>query len=107
LLPRELTRGTKRILHAPLDAFLRATPPPPVERLLSENALRRAGYFDPQAVRYWRRRFPTMRKGYRRLFVEMGLVGVISTHLCPQPYFPAGGCSRLSGLWRLGGCVNS
>ncbi|OHB69485.1 MAG: hypothetical protein A2V70_10210 [Planctomycetes bacterium RBG_13_63_9] len=85
-LPPELTAGRKRLLHAPLDAFHRATPPPFVEQLLSDESLRKTGYFNPRAVHAWRQRFPRMRHGFRRLFVEMGLVGVISTQLWHHTY---------------------
>jgi asparagine synthase (glutamine-hydrolysing) len=90
LLPLKLTRGRKRILHAPLDAFHQAAPPPLVERLLSDEALRRAGYFHPPAVRHWLGRARVLRRGYLRLFVRMGLVGVISTQLWHQAYIDPG-----------------
>lgn len=86
LLPAELFQGRKRLLHAPLDAFHDVPPPPLVEQLLSDDSLRKAGYFDPQAVGKWRRRMHSMPKGYRRLFVEMGLVGVIATQLWHHAY---------------------
>jgi len=80
-LPEELVAGRKRLLHSPLEAFHHAPVPDFVEQLLSDESLRAAGYFDPEAVRHWRARLPGMRHGFARLFVEMGLVGVISTQL--------------------------
>ncbi|MFO7908208.1 MAG: asparagine synthase (glutamine-hydrolyzing) [Planctomycetota bacterium] len=80
-LPERLTGGRKRLLHSPLEAFHQATPPRFVEQLLSEESLRTTGYFDPHGVRRWRERLPHMRHGFARLFIAMGLVGVISTQL--------------------------
>ncbi|MHB8954402.1 MAG: asparagine synthase (glutamine-hydrolyzing) [Pirellulaceae bacterium] len=80
-LPQELTAGRKRLLHSPLEAFHQATPPPFVEQLLSDESLRATGYFDPAGVRRARQRLPHMRHGFARLFIAMGLVGVLSTQL--------------------------
>ncbi|MHB8865575.1 MAG: hypothetical protein ACYC6N_24630, partial [Pirellulaceae bacterium] len=73
--------GRKRLLHSPLEAFHQATPPPFVEQLLSDESLRATGYFDPAGVRRARQRLPHMRHGFARLFIAMGLVGVLSTQL--------------------------
>ena len=89
-LPPTVTAGRKKLLHAPLDAFHRATPPRWAEQLLSEESLRRAGYFDPAAVRRWRGAIHDMRDGFRRLFIEMGLVGVLSTQLWHQRFIDPG-----------------
>jgi asparagine synthase (glutamine-hydrolysing) len=49
---------------------------------LSEESLRRTGYFDIAAVRHWRKAFREMRAGsLPRLSVEMGLVAVVATQL--------------------------
>jgi asparagine synthase (glutamine-hydrolysing) len=85
-LPRSVTAGHKKLLHAPLDAYHRAAPPAWAEQLLSPESLRRAGYFDPQAVQHWRKAIHQMRNGFRRLFIEMGLVGVLSTQLWHQQF---------------------
>src|SRR5262249_61637800 len=53
-----------------------------VEQLLSEESLRKTGYFDPAAVRHWRQAYRTLRAhSPQRASVEMGLVGVIATQL--------------------------
>jgi asparagine synthase (glutamine-hydrolysing) len=85
-LPETVTAGRKSLLHAPLDALHRAKRPAWAEQLLAEEALRKTPYFDAQAVRRWMAIFPTMRHGFRRLFVEMGLVGVLTTQLWHQLY---------------------
>ncbi len=85
-LPEQLTAGRKRLLHSPLEAFHEAPAPAFVEQLLSEESLRATDYFDPQAVGHWRERLPGMRHGFARLFIGMGLMGVISTQLWHQQY---------------------
>jgi len=63
-----------------MDAFHLDHAPPFVEQLMSDEALRKTGYFDPAAVRRWRSRLPAMRLGSpKRTAVEMGLVGVTAT----------------------------
>jgi asparagine synthase (glutamine-hydrolysing) len=53
-----------------------------VAQLLSEESLRRTGYFDVAAVRHWRQAFRKMRPGsLPRMSVEMGLVAVVGTQL--------------------------
>jgi asparagine synthase (glutamine-hydrolysing) len=53
-----------------------------VDQLLSEESLRKTGWFDVQAVHYWRQAFRTLRQGSaQRASVEMGLAGVVATQL--------------------------
>ena len=53
-----------------------------VGELLSEESLRRTGYFDFAAVRHWRKAFRQMRAGsLPRFSVEMGLAAVVATQL--------------------------
>ena len=54
--------------------------PPYVEQLLSEESLRQTGYFDPEAVKYWGQAFRHAAQRSQRVFIEMGLVGVLATH---------------------------
>ena len=50
--------------------------------LMSEESLRRTGYFDVAEVQHWRRAFRQMRPGsLPRLSVEMGLAAVVATQL--------------------------
>jgi asparagine synthase (glutamine-hydrolysing) len=58
-----------------------------VEPLLSEEALRRTGYFEPAEVARWRRDFKRLRPGsIARTSIEMGLVGVTATQLWHHTY---------------------
>jgi asparagine synthase (glutamine-hydrolysing) len=86
-LPREIAWRGKAMFRAPFDSFHLNEAPPFFRQLLSEEALRKTGYFDPQAVTYWREAFKTLRPGGKtRLLIEMGLAGVFATQLWHQTY---------------------
>jgi asparagine synthase (glutamine-hydrolysing) len=81
-LPSSIAQRRKAMFRAPFDSFHLDQAPPFIEQLLSEESLRRTGYFDIQAVRHWRKAFRSLRPwGSTRTSVEMGLVGVLSTQL--------------------------
>jgi asparagine synthase (glutamine-hydrolysing) len=80
-LPPAVCRRGKVIFRAPLDSF-HIESATFVEQLLSEESLRRAGYFDVAAVHHWRRAFRALRAGsLPRLSVELGLAAVVATQL--------------------------
>ena len=82
-LPPSVYRRPKAIFRAPLDSFQIEPEPPFVAQLVSEESLRRTGYFDVAEVRHWRQAFRNLRAGsLERLSVEMGLVAVVATQLC-------------------------
>jgi asparagine synthase (glutamine-hydrolysing) len=81
-LPSSIAWRRKAMFRAPLDSFHADPPPAFVEQLLSEESLRKTGYFDPASVHYWRQQFRGMgRRSLQRLSVEMGLVCVVATQL--------------------------
>ena len=81
-LPPEIARRHKVIFRAPLDSFHMTPEPAFVADLLSEESLRRTGYFDVVEVSRWRKEFRQMREGsLPRLSVEMGLAAVVATQL--------------------------
>jgi asparagine synthase (glutamine-hydrolysing) len=81
-LPPSVYRRRKVIFRAPLDSFHIEPEPPFVAQLLSEESLRRTGYFDASAVGHWRRAFRRIPVGsLPRLSVEMGLTAVVATQL--------------------------
>ncbi|HZT83203.1 MAG TPA: asparagine synthase-related protein, partial [Gemmataceae bacterium] len=81
-LPQEVANRPKAIFRAPFNSFHLDACPGFVDQLLSEESLKRTGYFDVAAVRSWRQRFRQMRPGsLMRMSVEMGLVGVLTTQL--------------------------
>jgi asparagine synthase (glutamine-hydrolysing) len=81
-LPPSVYKRRKAIFRAPLDSFHIDPEPAFVAQLLSEESLRRTGYFDVAAVHHSRRTFRQMPVGsLPRLSVEMGLVAVVATQL--------------------------
>jgi asparagine synthase (glutamine-hydrolysing) len=81
-VPPAVYRRRKVIFRAPLDSFHVQPEPDFVRQLLSEESLRRTGYFDIAAVSHWRQAYRRLRIGsLPRLSVEMGLVAVVATQL--------------------------
>jgi asparagine synthase (glutamine-hydrolysing) len=81
-LPPSVYRRRKAIFRAPLDSFHLDPEPTFIRQLLSEESLRKSGYFDAQAVHHWRKSFRKMGAGsLPRLSVEMGLTAVVATQL--------------------------
>src|SRR5262249_15675079 len=105
-VPKSVAGRHKVIFRAPLDSFHMEPEPPFVAQLLSEESLRKTGYFDSAAVARWRTDFRKMRPGsLPRLSVEMGLMAVAGTQLWHH-LFMGGGLADLpewSGGRRPGG----
>jgi asparagine synthase (glutamine-hydrolysing) len=81
-LPPEIARRHKVIFRAPLDSFHVDPEPKFIGELLSEESLRRTGYFDVAQVHHWRKGYRQMRtNSLPRLSVEMGLAAVVATQL--------------------------
>jgi asparagine synthase (glutamine-hydrolysing) len=94
-VPKSVARRHKVIFRAPLDSFHMDPEPPFVAQLLSEESLRKTGYFDSAAVARWRTDFRKMRAGsLPRLSVEMGLMAVAATQLWHH-LFMGGGLADL------------
>ncbi len=99
-LPPQVFTRRKVIFRAPMDSFHMDPEPPFVAELLSEESLRRTGYFDVAAVQHWRHAFRTLRAGsLPRLSVEMGLAAVVATQLWHHLYID----SSLSSIPSLRG----
>src|SRR5262249_54117256 len=85
----------KLMFRAPLDSIHLDLAPAFVNQLLSPESLRRTGYFDVEAVQYWRQGFRKLRKGsMARTSVELGLVGVFSTQLWHHTFIEGGLADR-------------
>lgn len=81
-LPHSIAFRRKAMFRAPFDSFHLDQAPPFVQQLLSEEALRKTGYFDVAAVTHWRKAFRNLwSRGPQRVSMEMGLVGVLATQL--------------------------
>jgi asparagine synthase (glutamine-hydrolysing) len=86
-LPRQIAWRSKAMFRAPFDGFHADNRPAYVDQLLSEESLRRTGYFDSQAVTHWRQAYRGLRAGSnQRSSIEMGLVAVLSTQLWHHTY---------------------
>jgi len=89
-LPASIAWRRKAMFRAPFDSFFSDDPalvPAFVDQLLSTESLRRTGYFDVSAVQHWRHAFRGLRAGSKhRVFLEMGLVGVVATQLWHHIY---------------------
>jgi asparagine synthase (glutamine-hydrolysing) len=90
-IPKVVARRGKVIFRAPLDSFHMDPEPPFVAQLLSEDSLRRTGYFDVNEVTRWRKDFRQLRKeSLPRLSVEMGLTAVVATQLWHHQFMGGG-----------------
>lgn len=80
-LPRQIIERHKQPYRAPdIPAFFSAHPPAYVDDLLSEEKLKRYGYFDAQKVGFLLKK---ARRGSSIAYKDnMALVGVLSTQLC-------------------------
>jgi asparagine synthase (glutamine-hydrolysing) len=86
-LPKEVAWRRKAMFRAPLNSFFLESRLPYVDQLLSEESLRKTGYFDPLAVEKWRQgyaRVPNLID--KRSAVELGLVAVLATQLWHHTY---------------------
>jgi asparagine synthase (glutamine-hydrolysing) len=91
-LPAEIANRRKTMFRANLSPlFFGDDRPAWVDQLLSEESLSRTGYFDPAAVRSVRARQNALRwNPLRRLVMEMGLTGVITTQLWHHTFLGGG-----------------
>ena len=65
--------------------------PPYVAQLLSEDSIRRTGYFDLKEVTHWRQKFRELREeSLPRLSIEMGLAAVVATQLWHHQFMGGG-----------------
>jgi len=86
-LPKDIAWRPKSDFTAPWDTLFGEGAPAFVEELLSEESLRRTGYFDVAAVHHWRKNYQQLgaRSG-GRLATEIGLAGVVATQLWHHTY---------------------
>jgi asparagine synthase (glutamine-hydrolysing) len=81
-LPHEAAWRPKGMFRAPLDSFFDRQVPAFVDQLLSDESLKKTGYFNVEAVRFWSDKVRNRQLGFRqRSSVELGLVAVVSTQL--------------------------
>ncbi len=81
-LPKEVAWRPKGMFRAPLDSFFDHQVPAFVEQLLSDESLKKTGYFNIQAVQFWRDKVRNKQLSrQQKSSVELGLVAVVTTQL--------------------------
>lgn len=87
-LPPQIANRPKTMFRAYLTAnFLGENRPAWVDQLLSEESLRKSGYFDPRGVQLARRiQLNRGKRSLRKYILDTGLMGVISTQLWHHLY---------------------
>jgi asparagine synthase (glutamine-hydrolysing) len=104
-LPREIAWRPKGMFRAPLDSFFVHPVPPFVDQLLSEESLRKTGWFNVEQVRSWRRRMLEGKLSLRqRSMVQLGMVGVVTTQLWYHTFVDSS-LAELPGGWQRPGRV--
>ncbi|HVJ79170.1 MAG TPA: asparagine synthase (glutamine-hydrolyzing) [Hyphomicrobium sp.] len=93
-LPKSVAWRPKGMFRAPLDGFFLEQRLPYVDELLSEESLKKTGYFDPEAVTLWRTKYRELSsRFYQRSSMELGLVAVLATQLWHHTYIDPTLCS--------------
>jgi asparagine synthase (glutamine-hydrolysing) len=81
-LPRQIAWRRKVMFRARLDSFFTGPVPRFVQQLISDESLRKTGWFDGEQVRIWARR---LERGAlprpQRSIVELGMVAVLTSQL--------------------------
>lgn len=86
-LPSSIAWRKKAMFRAPFDSFHLDSVPPFIEQLLSEESLKKTGYFDAKQVILWRKNFKKLPSwALSRVSIEMGLVGVLATQMWHQTF---------------------
>jgi asparagine synthase (glutamine-hydrolysing) len=89
-LPHSIAWGPKGMFRAPFDSFFITHAPAYVDQLLSDESLKKTGYFDLAAVQHWKNNFRNLKAGsFHRTSVEMGLVAVVATQLWHHTFIDA------------------
>ncbi len=91
LLPADVALRPKAMFRAPFAESFFTSPQAYVRQLMSEEALRKTGYFDVQRVRRDYESYAAGR-GSMHFFWGMGLAGVLSTQLWHHLYLGGGLC---------------
>jgi asparagine synthase (glutamine-hydrolysing) len=90
-LPADIAHRPKSDFVAPFDSLYGENAPAYVDQLLSEESLRRTGYFDAAAVHAWRRDYRQLRpQSGKRISVEIGLASVTATQLWHHTFLGGG-----------------
>ncbi len=99
-LPKNVAWRRKKMFRAPMDSWAalargatRGAGETWIEQVLSPESVRKAGYFDPEAVDKARQKLARPGGGVSRTSLEMGLTGVLATQLWHHLYLSGDLCS--------------
>ncbi len=92
ILPKDVAWRAKGMFRAPFAESFFVNPPPFVQQLMSEASLKRTGYFNVAAVRRDYEAYVAGRAASWRVFLSMGLGGVLSTQLFHHIHLGGGLC---------------
>jgi asparagine synthase (glutamine-hydrolysing) len=99
-LPANVAWRKKHMFRAPMDAFAAATGKETwISEVMSRESMAKTGYFDYEAVQAAMTKLATMKRGFARTGLEMGLTAVTATQLWHHLYISGNLCSldRVSG----------
>lgn len=92
ILPPRIVNRPKAMFRAPFAEPFFGRPPAFVDQLLSEESLRRTGYFRADEIRRYRTGYRRALYPGQRLFIEMGLTAALATQLWHHTYLGGGLC---------------
>jgi asparagine synthase (glutamine-hydrolysing) len=96
-LPQDVAWRRKMMFRAPMDSWATVRDAKSgqtswIDQVLSPESIRKAGYFDPDAVTRARQKLAKPGRGLSRLSTEMGLTGVLATQLWHHLYLSGDLC---------------
>ena len=91
-LPKEVAWRKKHMFRAPMDAFAMGGKEPWIQQVMSRESMAKTGYFDYEAVEKASAKVGTMRRGFARTGLEMGLTAVTATQLWHHLYISGDLC---------------
>lgn len=92
LLPKSIVNRPKAMFRAPFAEPFFGQPPAYVDQLLSEESLKKTGYFRPDQIHRYRSGYRRSFLPGQRLFMEMGLTAALATQLWHHMYLGGGLC---------------
>jgi asparagine synthase (glutamine-hydrolysing) len=92
ILPKSIVRRPKAMFRAPFAEPFFGKPPAYVDQLLSEESLRKTGFFRPDEILAYRSTYQRTHVPGKRLFIEMGLTAALATQLWHHVYLGGGLC---------------
>lgn len=91
-LPREIALRPKAMFRAPFADSFFGSAPDFAHQLMSEESLRKTGYFDVEEVRKQFLAYSSGRASRNKFFNEMGMISVLSTQMWHHMYCGGGLC---------------